>query len=62
MAGIIKAVGHSSELLKILLGNVDKYIQLMDSQANMLSRAYPDRELATIFSMLPKKIREVCER
>src|SRR3990167_4302719 len=56
MSGMVKSVGHSSELLKILLGNVDKYIQLMDSQANRLSRAYPDKELAVIFSMLSKKI------
>lgn len=56
MVGAVKAVGHSSDLLKILLGNVDKHIQMMEFQANRLSVTYPDRELAATFSKLPKKI------
>lgn len=48
--------GRSSTILSYLLGDIRKYIHIMQQQAKRLVKKYPDKHLASIFSILPEKL------
>jgi len=48
--------GRSSTILSYLLGNIDKYVRIMQDQSDRLIKKYPNRNLAPVFSILPEKL------
>jgi len=48
--------GSSSAILSYLLGDIEKYIQIMEKEVRRLIKKYPNKNLAPVFSILPQKL------
>jgi len=48
--------GSSSALISYILGDVEKYVRIMQTQTQKLIKKYPNKHLASAFSLLPRKL------
>lgn len=48
--------GSSSAIIPHLLGDVEKYVRILEKKSKKLIKKYPSKNLAQVFSILPRKI------
>jgi len=48
--------GSSSAIIPYLLGDVKKYVRILERKSKKLIKKYPNKNLAQVFSILPRKI------